>query len=289
MSVAPVPAAVPAPPVPSAGRWFLRVLAAFARREARMVAGYRLSFLARGASFGLSVLALAFLGRLVGAGANPHLAAYGGDYLAFALVGLVVLDLQQVAVTTLAHRVRTAQLLGVMEAEMAAPAPAWIVLGVVPAYELGLAAVRAALYFALAALAFGVAFPGVSYTSLALAVPLTLSAFAGLGLLSAATTMLARRTNPVAVLLASASLLLSGVAYPVSVLPAWLRAAGRALPLTHALEAFRGALLVGAPPASLRGPLTALLAIAAALVPAGLGLFLYALRRARTDGSLTHY
>ena len=271
------------------GRWFARVLFAFARREARAVSGYRIAFLVRGIAFGLSVLALVFLSRLVGASTNPLLAAYGGDYLAFSVVGLVVLDLQQVGVMNLSQRIRTAQILGLLEAETATPAPTWIILGVGPVYEFGLSLIRAGAYFLLATVFFGVRFPHVSWMSLVVAGPLVLGAFGGLGLLSAAATMLVRRNNPVAVLLASSSMLLSGVAYPLSVLPAPLRVMGRMLPLTHALELVRGALLRGSQPAQLWGSIVALALFAAVLVPAGVGLFVYALRRARIDGSLGHY
>lgn len=269
--------------------WFWRVLAAFARREGAMVSGYRIAFILRGFSFGLSILALAFLSRLVGAAANPHLAEYGGDYLSFAVIGVVVMDLQQVGVSHLSQRVRNAQILGTFEAELATPVPVWIVLGVAPAYELCLALGRAGLYFLIAILVFGVAFPRVSFLSLALAAPLVLGAFGGIGLLSAATTMLVRRGNPVAALLAGTSFLLSGVGYPISVLPPALRAVGRLLPLTHALELVRGALLRGARPAELAGSIAALALFAGVLIPAGVALFVFALRRARIDGSLTHY
>jgi len=284
------PAAVTgAPPGPGALVWFGRVFVALVRREARTVAGYRIAFAVRGAAFALTVLALAFLSRLIGAATNPHLAAYGGDYLTFAVVGLVVMDLQQVGVANLSQRVRMAQLLGVLEAEMATPTPTWILLAVGPVYEYGVAIVRSGLYLLLAILVLGVEFHHVNPLTLALAAPLVMGAFVGLGLLSAATTMLVRRTNPVAVLLASASMLLSGVAYPVSVLPAWLRAAGRLLPLTHALELVRGGLLRGAGPAELATSMSALALFAGVLCPVGAALLVYALRRARIDGSLTHF
>jgi ABC-2 type transport system permease protein len=77
--------------------------------------------------------------------------------------------------------------------------------------------------------------------------------------------------------------------YPVSVLPPWLRALGKLLPLTAALEALRGAMLAGASPMALRQPLATLAAFAVLLIPAGVVTFGYALRRARMDGSLTHY
>ncbi len=92
-----------------------------------------------------------------------------------------------------------------------------------------------------------------------------------------------------AVLLASASLLLSGVAYPTSVLPPWLQVAANLFPLTHALELIRGALLRGASLSELLRPLAAMALFAGLLAPAGGVLFVIALRRARVDGSLTHY
>lgn len=276
-------------PSPRAPLWFMRVLLAFARREARTVAGYRVAFIVRAAAFGFSILALAFMARLVGAANNAHLAPYGGDYLAFAVVGFVVMDFQQVGVSKLSTRIRTAQIIGVLEAEMATPAPPWIVLGVGPVYEFVLAVFRAILYFLLAVFVFGVGFPRVNFLSVIVAAPLILGAFVGLGLLSAATTMLVRRNNPVATLLGSASLLLSGVAYPLSVLPPWLRLLGRMLPLTHALEVVRGALLRGDGLSELSRSMIALGLFAGILVPAGVGLFVFALRRARIDGSLGHY
>ena len=278
-----------AAPAPGAVLWFGRVLLAFARREARTVAGYRVAFMVRSLAFGFSILALAFMARLIGASSNAHLAPYGGDYLAFAVVGFVVMDFQQVGVSNLSMRIRNAQVLGVLEAEMATPAPPWIVLGVGPVYEFGLAVVRATFYFLLAIFVLGVGFPRANLTSVIVAAPLVMGTFVGLGLLSAATTMLVRRNNPVATLLASASLLLSGVAYPVSVLPGWLRTVGRMLPLTHALELVRGSLLRGARPADLWESLAALALFAGVLVPAGVALFVFALRRARIDGSLGHY
>ena len=86
-----------------------------------------------------------------------------------------------------------------------------------------------------------------------------IAAFSGLGLLAAGTTMLVRRLNPVAMVIGSLSFFLSGVLYPVTVLPDWLRAVGRLLPLTHTLAVLRGALLVGASPAALADSFVALI------------------------------
>jgi len=269
-------------------RWFLRVLAAFIRRELAMAANYRLSFFFRLVVFAFGVLSLVYLSRFVGATLNPHLTAYGGNYLAFVALGFVVADLQQVAVRSLSERVRRGQIFGTLEAELAAPAPPWMALGAGPVYEMGVATLRALVYILGAWLFFDVRFAPVHWPSLLLGVLLIFSAFSGLGLLTAATTMLVRRTNPVALLLGAVSWLLSGIVYPASVLPPSLHLLAQLLPLTHALEVLRGVLLRGATVHELAGSLLALALFALVLSVAGLGTFVYALRRARIDGSLTH-
>lgn len=279
----------PARPLPGPFIWFARGFVGFARRELAAMSGYRAAFLTRAAGFAFAVIGMVFFSRFVGASANPHMAAYGGNYLGFIAIGFLATELQTVGLQGLARRVRTAQMMGTFEAELATPAPAWVVLGAAPVYEFGTAALRSAVYLWAATLLVGLHLPRTNVLTLAVGVPLVLAAFIGLGLLTAGSTMLVRRTNPVSAVLGSLSFFVSGVIYPVSVLPGWLRAVGRMLPLTHVLVVLRGAFLLGAPPSAVSGSLAALALFAAVLIPTGTATFAYALRRARVDGSLTHY
>jgi ABC-2 type transport system permease protein len=269
--------------------WFARVLLAFVRRELAAVGAYRSAFAIRVLGFGLAVGSLLFLSRFVGAAVNPHLAAYHGNYLGFVVIGFLGTEFQQVGVSVLAQRIRVAQMMGTLEAEVATPAPPWMVLGSPPVYEFVVAALRSTAYLLGAKLVLGLDLSRANWPALAVSVPLIIAAFSGLGLLAAATTMLVRRLNPVAMVIGSLSFFLSGVMYPVTVLPGWLRMVGRLLPLTHALALLRGTLLVGAGLAELRSSLLALLVFAGLLAPIGVGMFAFALRRARIDGSLSHY
>src|SRR3954469_13606762 len=88
--------------------WFARVLAAFFRRELAQLSRYRFHVLTRVAAFAFAVVSLYFFSRFVGWAPNQHLQRYGGDSLAFGMVGLLVSDLQYVGVTALGHRVRMA-------------------------------------------------------------------------------------------------------------------------------------------------------------------------------------
>ena len=164
----------------------------------------------------------------------------------------------------------------------------WLALAAL-VYEFGAAALRSGAYLAGATFLLGLDLSRANWASVALGVPLMVAAFSGLGLLAAGTTMLVRRLNPVAMIIGSLSFFVSGVLYPVSVLPGWLRAIGSLLPLTHALAVLRGALLVGAGPAALVDSFVALVIVAGVLAPVGMGVFAFALRRARIDGSLSHY
>jgi ABC-2 type transport system permease protein len=281
--------AVREPHFPSYPVWFFRIFVAMIRRELAEVTNYRMSFFVRVATFGLGIVALYFFSQFVGVTPNRHLERYGGNYLAFSIVGLIAAELQQVGVSALSQRVRMAQVMGFLEAQLATPAPAWLVLGGSPLYDFGAAALRSVAYLMGASLIFHVNFGRAHASSVALVALLVFLAFTGLGMVSAAGTLLARRQNPVAAILGASSLFLSGVAYPVSVLPHWLQVVSHAIPLTPALEALRGALLLGATPAELAPSLLSLGMFALVLTPAGLGLFAYGVRRARIDGSLTHY
>ena len=71
---------------------------------------------------------------------------YGGNYLGFMVLGLLAAEFQQVGVSGLAQRIRMAQMMGTLEAELATPAPPWMVLGAPPIYEFGAAALRSTAY-----------------------------------------------------------------------------------------------------------------------------------------------
>ncbi|HLX87111.1 MAG TPA: ABC transporter permease, partial [Acidimicrobiales bacterium] len=80
--------------------------------------------------------------------------------------------------------------------------------------------------------------------------------------------------------------LVGGVYYPVQLLPHGLRAVADLLPFTWALDALRASLLQGQEPLARLGLLAGVAAVA---LPASLGLFSAALRRARRLGTLAQY
>lgn len=81
-------------------------------------------------------------------------------------------------------------------------------------------------------------------------------------------------------------LLISGVYYPVTVLPGWLQAIARLSPATYVLEAMREGILQGAPLIQLLPTVLLLLAMGAVTIPLGIFIFSQAERYAKRTGKL---
>jgi len=118
---------------------------------------------------------------------------------------------------------------------------------------------------------------------------LTILAFSGIGLLSAAFITVLKQGSPISWVIGTASGLLGGVFYPVTVLPSWLQSYAYLLPITHALEAIRKVLLKGATFSAIYNEILALSIFVMLLFPLGLFAFSYGLKLARKEGSLIHY
>lgn len=265
------------------------VIWAFFRRDALEALSYRGAFLIRLAGLLMSLVSLLFLSRFIDTGDSPLLQRYGGAYLPFSLTGIVLLNLQHVFTSAYAERIRRAQMAGTLEAMLTTPTPGWVVLVCAPLYRIVTAYLGGVLVLVLGGAVLGVRFDPAGLPALTVALVLGPLTFTSLGFVAATLTMLLRRSDPLTVFLAGISALFSGVLYPVSVLPDWMRTAANVLPITHVLEIARRGAFAGADLRSLAGPIVTLSITCALLLPLGLVSFTWAVRRARRDGSLSHY
>ncbi|MGB9888714.1 MAG: ABC transporter permease, partial [Anaerolineae bacterium] len=111
--------------------------------------------------------------------------------------------------------------------------------------------------------------------------------FIGLGIVASVLPLLfpergAQMTN----VLQAVFLLISGVYYPVEVLPAWIQPLARVSPATFVLEGMRAAILRGASTASLWPYLWPALLAGVVSIPLGLAIFRQAERYAKRTGKL---
>jgi ABC-2 type transport system permease protein len=111
--------------------------------------------------------------------------------------------------------------------------------------------------------------------------------FIGFGIVAAVLPMLfTERGSQMTFVISSILLLVSGVYYPIEVLPTWMQALARISPATYVLEGMRMSLLKGAGMTELLPYIGVLLIIGAICLPAGLLIFEYAERYAKRTGKL---
>lgn len=152
-----------------------------------------------------------------------------------------------------------------------------------------LSALRFLFYLAVGALLFGVDVGRADIPAALVIFVLTVVCFMGIGILWAGVVLLIKRGEAVMTAMGYVVLLLSGVFFPVSMLPAWMQPFSAMIPLTYALEGMRFALLKGVGVSDQAGLLVQLSLFAAGLLAAGIAGFNLAVRAAKHSGSLTQY
>jgi ABC-2 type transport system permease protein len=125
----------------------------------------------------------------------------------------------------------------------------------------------------------------------ALFVLLTIIAMTSFGFVFAGVCFIAKRERELSQVLWTMMVFLSGLAFPIEVLPAWGQIIAWALPITHGVQATRWALLLGigfSDPAVLNA-LGMLVLQIVILLPIGIALYARLERKARETGALGTY
>jgi ABC-2 type transport system permease protein len=237
----------------------------------------------------ISILAFYFIARLIGPAATPYLSTYRGDYFAFVLIGLALSGYFGTGLSSFASSLRQAQTTGTLEAMLTTPTSLSTIIFASSLWNYLMTTFRALIYLGIGGAMLGVDLSSANYLTALIVLALTIISFSSLGVIAASFIMVIKRGEPVTWIFNSVAGLLGGVYYPVAVLPAWLQIFAGLIPVTYALDGLRQALLNGATISSLGTQTLALVIFSVILLPASLIGFRYAVRRARQDGSLTHY
>jgi ABC-2 type transport system permease protein len=147
--------------------------------------------------------------------------------------------------------------------------------------------VRAVLLFGVVAAFFGLHLPNANYVAALVLLVVASVSFIGIGMMTAVLPLISPEKGTQLGFVAQGLLLVvSGVYYPVSVLPEWMQWLAKISPATYALRGCRAAILEGAGVSSLWGEIWPLLVIGAVSVPLGLWVFRTGERYAKKHGKL---
>jgi len=264
-------------------------MVAFIKRDFSITASYRLSFFFQFFGILFSVVTFYFIAKLFGKAAVPYLSSYGGDYFSFVLIGIAFSDYLGVGLSSFAGTIRQGQMLGTLEAMLVTPTRVHSIVLFSSIWQFLLTSIRVLAYILLGVFFFGVSITRPNIPAAFLVLILTVLAFSSLGIISASFIMVFKRGDPLNWLMGSFSTLFGGVLFPITILPGWLQTISYFLPITYSLRAMRHALLQSYPFRALGFDILILALFSAILLPLGVYAFGVGVRRAKKDGSLTHY
>jgi len=267
----------------------LHRFAAFLKRDYLLARASRLAFGWQLLSVFFAAPILFYMGRLIQPATSRHLAPFGGDYFAFVTIGVAVFGFLAATMAAPAAAIRHEQMIGTLEAVLITPASPHVVVLGASLWNIIVAILQGALYLVLGVLIFGLEIRGTGLLAAALVSLVAVGTFAALGMLSTALVVILRHGDPLSGLIAAGSALLGGVFYPTTVLPQPLQRLSEFVPLTHALRALRLALLQGHGVSALQEELSILLLFLGVLGPLATFALWWAIRQAKTAGTLGAY
>jgi ABC-2 type transport system permease protein len=262
---------------------------AFVKRDLTADLSYRLSFAMQFAGIFLGVASFFFVSRLLGKAANPYLAAYGGDYFGFVLVGIAFVGLQSVGLSAFSSAISGAQAQGTLEAMLVTPTKLSTIVFSSSIWNFVWTILTVLVYLVVGAAVFGADFGAANPITALVVLLLTSAIFSGVGILSASTIMVLKRGDPIGWVFGSLSMFLGGTYFPTTVFPAWLQTVAQGFPIFYGLRAMRMAVLRGATLAQVSGDVLVLCIFAVVILPVSLLAFRGAVRVAKTDGTLGTY
>jgi ABC-2 type transport system permease protein len=261
-------------------------LSIFLAHGLNLARSYRLNFAARYVSTLVSVVFFYFLDQMFRTAGV--MVVEGGDYFTFLLIGNAISRYLELGMRAFAETLRDEMLRGTIEPLLVTATPTVLALLGPSVWMLVEGTLLVLAQFGVGAL-LGADFARANWVS-ALIVSLTsLACLLCYGILSAAFTLVFKRSDPINWLTGVIAYVFSGVFFPISILPPALRLVSYVLPFTYAVRALRGALMLGSGLAELGRDLLALLAFTAVLLPLSLWAMDRAVRHLKVTGELSHY
>src|SRR4051794_132737 len=203
------------------------------------------------------------------------------------LIGAVIWAYLRIVFEILTETVAWERWEGTIEYTFMAPLPRAVHLLGMGAFAVLYGVIRTAALFAVVAIFFGLAFPGADFGAALLLLAVASVSFVGVGMVTAVLPLISPEKGAQLGFIAQGLLLVvSGVYYPVDIMPGWMQAISTISPATYALHGIRAAVLDGAGVGAVWGDLWPLIVLGVVAIPAGLAVFRAGERYAKRHGQL---
>ncbi|HEX5468999.1 MAG TPA: ABC transporter permease [Gaiellaceae bacterium] len=203
------------------------------------------------------------------------------------LIGAVIWAYLGIIFEVLTETVAWERWEGTIEYTFMAPVARPVHLAGMGLFAIAYGVVRAVFLFGVVAFFFDLEMPQADFAAALVVLAVASVSFVGIGMMTAVLPLISPEKGVQLGFIAQGVLLVvSGVYYPVDVLPGWMQAVATVSPATYALDGIRASILDGAGIGAVWGDLWPLLLIGAVAVPAGLEVFRRGERHAKRHGKL---
>jgi len=210
-----------------------------------------------------------------------------GRATTYLLIGAVIWAYLGIVFEFLTETVAWERWEGTIEYTFMAPLSRFTHLAGAGAFAVLYGLIRASLLFGVVGLFFHLEMPHANFVAAVVVLLVASVSFVGIGMMTAVLPLISPEKGAQLGFVAQGVLLVvSGIYYPISVLPSWMQTIATISPATYALRAIRAAILDGAGLTSMVRELLLLTIIGAASIPIGLTLFSAGERYAKRHGKL---
>jgi ABC-2 type transport system permease protein len=274
--------------LPGAGPWWeARASLAFVERNLYLVRRYwhlELAFLIFNVASAMSVLYIGKAQMEMGGGGTQEGQL---DLVLFLGIGTVVWAYLRAVFSNVGEMVAWERWEGTIEYTMMAPISRLAHMLGVSLFSIIYGLIRSALLLGVLSLFFSVDLSRANIVGATVILLAGSISFLGFGIMAAVFPLLfPERGEELTFVISSILLLVSGVYYPISVLPGWMQPLATISPATYVLEGMRASLLEGKPTQDLGPYLLPILILGALAIPIGIAAFNWGERYAKRTGRL---
>ncbi|MBX3006602.1 MAG: ABC transporter permease [Melioribacteraceae bacterium] len=266
----------------------MNTILVFIKRDWLIYKSYKLQIVLQYLSLFSFLVLVYFLSKLMVSGSNSFLSKYNGDYSSFLIVGILFQWFSSTSLNSFSKSIREEQTLGTLEFLLFCPKSLILLLVGASAYNYIKLFAQSAFMLLSMRFLLGIEISPNILPAIFVIILLILS-LSGIGFISAGITLAFKKGNPIGWIFSTLSTFLSGVFFPVEMLPPGLLEFSSFLPTTHALNALRELLILNSNLYSLTPEIFSLTCFSVVSLSVGIYSFNVGFEYARIKGTLSSY
>jgi ABC-type polysaccharide/polyol phosphate export permease len=267
----------------------IRRLFSIMKRDLLTALTYKLAFASAYIGLAMQLFLFIYFIKMFEAGVLPVLAAYGGDPIAYVMVGAAGWAYLWTCINAASTAIKTEMSRGTFEYIFLTPVSPYTLIASYTIRSIFMSSILIVFYLAIGFGVFHVQLQG-NYVLAFLIMGLSILTMAGLGLAIAGLKIYYKSLGTFILILQTVAMFFSNVYFDISVLPSFLRPVAYIFPTYYSITSLKIALLSeGKFPSFLNSYMIILLTMCAASFVVGKFIFWRSFNKARKDGALAYY